>query len=114
MNVKKSTEALIFPALLLFLFLLVPGTAPAQNSNLATPALSASEVDRIIKAFTANESQFRNALNQYAFKRDALLQSLGMGGRSSGNITAFPSSPSTIRATASRKLVTFRCLHLAV
>jgi muconolactone delta-isomerase len=46
--------------------------------------LSQAEVDRIIKTFTAKESQFRQALNEYAFKRDAILQSLGMGGQITG------------------------------
>ena len=51
--------------------------APVANSA----ALPAAEVERIVKTFTAREVQFRRALNAYAFKRDALLQSLGMGGQ---------------------------------
>jgi len=43
--------------------------------------MSAAETERIIKAFTARESEFRRALNNYSFRRDALLQSLGMGGQ---------------------------------
>ena len=43
--------------------------------------LSPAETERIIKAFTTKEEQFRRALNQYSFKRDALLQSIGMGGQ---------------------------------
>ena len=48
-----------------------------------TPAgtISAAETERIIRAFTARESEFRRALNNYSFRRDALLQSLGMGGQ---------------------------------
>ncbi len=46
--------------------------------------LPPAEVDRIIKAFTAKEGEFRQALNQFSFKRDALLQSLGMGGQVTG------------------------------
>jgi len=46
--------------------------------------LSPAEVDRIINAFTAKESQFRKALNEYSFKRDAILQSIGMGGQVTG------------------------------
>jgi hypothetical protein len=46
--------------------------------------LAPAEVDRIIKAFTAKEGEFRRALNEYSFKRDALLQSLGMGGQVTG------------------------------
>ena len=39
------------------------------------------EADRIIKTFTAKETEFRRALNSYSFKRDALIQSIGMGGQ---------------------------------
>ena len=39
------------------------------------------DADRIIRAFTAKEAEFRRALNNYSFKRDALLQSIGMGGQ---------------------------------
>jgi len=43
-----------------------------------------AEVDRIIQAFTAKEAEFRRALNSYAFKRDALMQKIGMGGQVTG------------------------------
>jgi TonB family protein len=46
--------------------------------------LSSAETDRIIQAFTSKETQFRNALNQYSFKRDALIQTIGMGGQITG------------------------------
>ena len=46
----------------------------------AGPA-SAADSDRIIQAFTSKETQFRRALNNYSFKRDALIQSIGMGGQ---------------------------------
>ena len=40
-----------------------------------------AEIDRIISRFTRKKSEFRRALNSYSFKRDALLQSIGMGGQ---------------------------------
>ena len=43
--------------------------------------MSPAEIDRIVKAFTAKEAEFRRALNSYAFKRDALMQKIGMGGQ---------------------------------
>ena len=46
--------------------------------------MSPAEVDRIIQAFTAKEAEFRRALNSYAFKRDALMQKIGMGGQVTG------------------------------
>ena len=57
----------------------------AQAPPVSNPgSLPQAEVDRIIKSFTAKEGQFRQALNQYSFKRDALVQSLGMGGQITG------------------------------
>src|SRR5689334_15425598 len=44
-------------------------------------SLSQAQIDRIISRFTAKEAQFRRALNSYSFKRDALIQSIGMGGQ---------------------------------
>src|SRR5437660_3047863 len=46
--------------------------------------LSPAQVDDIIRKFAAKETQFRQALNSYAFKRDALVQGIGMGGQVSG------------------------------
>lgn len=78
---KKSLPNLLITAVLLLLgsTMSVSAQAPAANSN-----VSAQEVDRIIKAFTSRERQFRQALTEYAFKRDALFQSLGMGGQITG------------------------------
>lgn len=50
------------------------GTTPAAAPDLANP-------EKIIQAFTAKEVEFRRALNTYSFKRDALMQSIGMGGQ---------------------------------
>ncbi len=60
------------------------GFVGAQESKLSSDSLPPAEVDRIIKAFTAKESRFRLALNQYSFKRDAIIQSLGVGGQVTG------------------------------
>src|SRR5215510_9192034 len=43
-----------------------------------------AEVDRIIHAFTVKEAEFRRALTTYSFKRDALMQKIGMGGQVTG------------------------------
>lgn len=42
------------------------------------------DTDRIIRSFTAKETEFRQALNNYAFKRDAVIQTIGVGGEASG------------------------------
>jgi hypothetical protein len=71
---------------LAFLFLLFVGAAAAfgQASVINPGDLSAADAERILKAFTAKETEFRQALNQYSFKRDAILQSIGMGGQVTG------------------------------
>src|SRR5262249_31054291 len=57
-------------------------TADAKGPSLSGSGnLSPTQVDDIIRKFTAKETEFRRALNSYAFKRDALIQELGMGGQ---------------------------------
>ncbi|MGI9066577.1 MAG: hypothetical protein ACR2HX_09265 [Pyrinomonadaceae bacterium] len=51
-----------------------------QQSGTAAPL----DIDRIVSAFTAKETEFRNALAQYSFKRDAVVQTIGAGGQISG------------------------------
>jgi TonB family protein len=64
---------------LAFCAALTPKAFGQTNGNLPQ-----TEVDRIIGRFTAKETEFRRALNQYSFKRDALIQRLGMGGQVTG------------------------------
>jgi hypothetical protein len=71
--------------LTLFTGLYLLTAMPAFTQSLSNSAdLPQAEVDRIIKTFTAKESEFRKALNEYSFKRDAILQSVGMGGQVTG------------------------------
>lgn len=63
---------------------LSPGKAAAQESTIRPGNLSDVEIARMIKTFTAKETEFRRALNNYSFKRDATLQSIGMGGQVDG------------------------------
>src|SRR5256885_116981 len=57
-------------------------TADAKGPTTAGSAsLTQAQVDAIIAKFSAKETQFRRALNEYAFKRDALIQEIGMGGQ---------------------------------
>jgi outer membrane lipoprotein-sorting protein len=58
--------------------------ATAQNSKIVKTDLSQAEIDRIVKAFTANEAAFRNALTSYVFSRSASISTVGMGGQISG------------------------------
>ena len=41
-------------------------------------------MNRIVRAFTAKETEFRKALNSYPFTHDAVVQTIGMGGQVKG------------------------------
>jgi TonB family protein len=60
-----------------------PPAANTSKEKLTSGAdtLTPAQIDSIILKFTAKETEFRHALNSYAFKRDALIQQLGMGGQ---------------------------------
>lgn len=58
--------------------------SPAATTRITASALPAARIDEIVRAFTAKETRFRQALNVYAFKRDALVQTIGMGGQVTG------------------------------
>jgi hypothetical protein len=42
------------------------------------------DVERIIRTFAAKETEFRQALNAYAFSRDATIQTIGISGQVTG------------------------------
>ena len=81
---------LLFPVLAAFALAAVFALpVPAQQVSTAStsaPAASTAGVDveRIIREFTTKEATFRTALNQYSFKREAIVQTIGMGGQISG------------------------------
>src|SRR5437667_7753921 len=82
---KKLLEIVVCAGLLLLTGHLTAAqqtTADAKARTMTGPAnLSQPQIDDIIRRFTAKETQFRQALNSYAFKRDALIQEIGMGGQ---------------------------------
>src|SRR6185295_3167249 len=86
MSTKRSLKDLVILGLFLTLSALVASLSPAQaqTSGPTGGELPQAEVDRIIQTFTGKERQFRAALNEYSFKRDAILQSIGMGGQVTG------------------------------
>ena len=55
-----------------------------EESQVRAVPLAPAEVERVVRAFTAKEAQFREALNQYGFKRDAIVQTIGWGGQITG------------------------------
>lgn len=84
MTIRKSLRKPLFIAALLTVLWALPALVQAQTEGVTSGTLPPAEVDRIIKAFTTKEGQFRRALNEYSFKRDAVIQSLGMGGQVTG------------------------------
>ena len=64
--------------------LLLASAVFAQQSVSSGATINSVDAERITKAFTTKETQFRQALNQYSFKRDAVIQTLGMGGQITG------------------------------
>lgn len=83
-----KTERMRIPAIFAALALVA---LTALNASAQTPAqpgtngpANSVDIDRIIRAFTAKETEFRRALNSYSFKRDALIQKIGMGGQVTG------------------------------
>jgi TonB family protein len=96
MNSAKTGQGFLRLALLATLMVVTTGRAataqPASSKVTASPppataganTMPQAQVDEIVRAFTAKESGFRRALNTYAFKRDALVQTIGMGGQVTG------------------------------
>src|SRR3546814_685341 len=59
-------------------------SAFAQGSNIVKTDLSQAEINNIVRKFTRNEGLFREALNVYAFNRNAVISTIGMGGQITG------------------------------
>src|SRR5215207_2763302 len=55
-------------------------TGPSVINRSGAP----EDVERIIRAFTQKETEFRKALNEYGFRREAILQTIAWGGQISG------------------------------
>jgi len=85
----KVRRSQLFTAKLFFANAILAAAALALSATAALAQNSVSgpdlpDANRIIQAFTAKEGEFRRALNNYSFKRDALIQSIGMGGQVMG------------------------------
>lgn len=74
---KTNSQRVAVLLITLFVSLLAAPFALAQTAG---GELSQAEINRIVAAFTTKEAQFRQALTLYSFKRDAVIQTLGMGG----------------------------------
>ena len=73
-----------------FLTLTLLAAGGFSNAGAQTPqqtskdGAGAVDVRRIVRAFTAKETEFRRALNNYTFTRDAVVQTIGFGGQVTG------------------------------
>jgi TonB family protein len=76
---KKHTFQNVVVLLALFLLSFVFVVQVRAQAEAIAP--NSIESEKIIARFTTKESEFRRALNSYSFKRDALVQSIGMGGQ---------------------------------
>ncbi|MCM3870493.1 MAG: hypothetical protein ND895_07370 [Pyrinomonadaceae bacterium] len=90
MKLSLFKTAFVLSLAVLFLFSAtyperVPGQQPQSSGQTTGPTANGSpDIAKIIQAFTAKETEFRRALGEYAFKRDATVQTIGMGGQVSG------------------------------
>ncbi len=78
----NKTRIILF-SLFVFCFSLI-GVFAQQTSNVVKTDLGQSEIDRIVKQFSENEFNFRQALGDYAFNRDVKVESIGLGGQTTG------------------------------
>ena len=65
---------------LLFLF----NSVYAQQQRTGSINDGSPDIQKIVRAFTAKETEFRKALSEYAFKRDATIQTIGAAGEVTG------------------------------
>lgn len=82
MKMKEITKS--FLALMILCFGLTGVFAQSQNSGITKTNLNQAEIDRIIKNVTTKELEFREALANYVFDRQATVQTVGMGGQITG------------------------------
>ena len=76
----------MYTLVLAALFVLLQGAPAASAQQIASASGNANppDVEKVIRAFSAKETEFRRRLNEYAFKRDAVIQVIGMGGQIAG------------------------------
>lgn len=74
---KRTLLALIFVSSFVV-------TSLAQHTGVIKRDLNAADIDRIVKKFVENEREFRDALTEYVFNRNATVQIIGLGGLPTG------------------------------
>lgn len=79
---NKLQKIIVFS--LVLCFGLISVFAQTEASNIVRKDLSQAEIDKIIKTLANNEGDFREALKNYVFRREAVIQSIGLGGQVTG------------------------------
>lgn len=79
----KKTRIILF-SLFILCFSAI-GALAQETSSVVKTDLTQAEIDKIIKNFSENEFNFRQALGSYAYNRDAKVQTIGMGGQITGS-----------------------------
>jgi hypothetical protein len=71
-------------AILILTAVVSAGSALGQSTTFVKTDLAPAEIDKIVDKFSQNERRFREALNVYAFNRNATVATIGMGGQITG------------------------------
>lgn len=74
--------------------------AQETKSQITKNQISQAEIDKIIRSFSVKETEFRRALNDYGFRRDATIQTIGLGGQITGEyrrVSSFTFDDSGVR-----------------
>ncbi len=79
----KKTRIILF-SLFVLCFSAI-GALAQETPAVVKTDLTQAEIDKIIKNFSENEFNFRQALGSYAYNRDAKVQTIGMGGQITGS-----------------------------
>jgi hypothetical protein len=79
---KKINLALFFALAIAFISTTFGQAVPVRTGKQLTQA----EIDAIIAKFTNKEKEFRQALDSYSFRRNATIQTIGMGGQVTGEL----------------------------
>ncbi|HYE64060.1 MAG TPA: hypothetical protein VD966_00675 [Pyrinomonadaceae bacterium] len=84
MPIKRVLSLALILVALAMMFIAPVHATFTQQKTVSSGSGATVDVEHIIRAFTAKETEFRRALNNYAFKRDAVIQTIGMGGQITG------------------------------
>jgi len=70
--------------LLVLISVVAAASSQAQTAGPERQGPSQADIDKIVKRFTANEAEFREALTGYVFNRSASVSTVGLGGNITG------------------------------